>query len=60
MDIDKAHANRLCFHCGEKGHMAKKCPNQKQQVRATMMDDGNVQINNKKEDSEEDFQETQQ
>ena len=60
MDINKAHTNGLCFHYGEKGNMAKKCPNQKQQVRTTTMDNGNVQINNKKEDSEEDFQEHQQ
>lgn len=33
MDLDKAKSLGLCFHCGQKGHLARYCPKKQTQIR---------------------------
>ena len=53
MDLDKAKAEGRCFSCGEIGHISRNCPKRKIQVRVTMQEEQENQM-------EKGFQEAQQ
>ena len=46
MDLDKARAERLCFRCGQKGHISKVCPN-KGQPAVRQVAIGDTETNNR-------------
>lgn len=38
MEVDRARAEGRCFHCGNKGHIARQCPNRQASIRSQFID----------------------